>query len=136
MRRSYGRQASLDLLILRTLWQTSAMEPLDVFTGKDLSHRSDELFRDAEQGRLSLITNDGKPAILAVPFDERLLDLGIHRSMALHLFESGQTTLSQSAKVAGLPIVDFLDLLGLAGIPAVDYPPEELEQELEVLRAR
>jgi predicted HTH domain antitoxin len=112
------------------------MEPLDVFAGKDLGHRSDELFRDAEQGRLSLITNDGKPAILAVPFDERLLDLGIHRTMALHLFESGQTTLSQSAKVAGLPIVDFLDLLGLAGIPAVDYPPEELEQELEVLRAR
>ncbi len=112
------------------------MEPLDVFTGKDLSQRSDELFRDAEQGRLSLITKDGKPAILAVPFDERLLDLGLHRAMALHLFESGQTTLSQSAKLAGLPLVDFLELLGSAGIPAVDYPPEDLEQELAVLRAR
>jgi predicted HTH domain antitoxin len=112
------------------------MEPLDVFTVHDLGQRSDELFRDAEEGRLSLITKDGRPAILAVPFDERLLSLGLHRAMALHLFESGQTTLSQSAKLAGLPIVDFLDLLGLAGIPAVDYPPEELEQELEVLRAR
>ncbi|HEX4495239.1 MAG TPA: UPF0175 family protein [Thermoanaerobaculia bacterium] len=112
------------------------MEPLDVFTVKDLSQRSDELFRDAAQGRLSLITKDGRPAILAVPFDERLLDLGIHRAMALNLFESGQATLSQSARVAGLPIVDFLELLSSAGIPAVDYPPEELEQELAVLRAR
>jgi predicted HTH domain antitoxin len=112
------------------------MEPLDVFTVKDLGQRADELLRDAEQGRLSLITKDGKPAILAVPFDTRLLDLGIHRAMALHLFESGQTTLSQSAKIAGLPLVDFLEMLGRAGIPAVDYPPEDLERELEVLRAR
>ena len=56
--------------------------------------------------------------------------------MALCLFESGQTTLSQSAKIAGVALVDFLEMLGRAGIPAVDYPPEELEQELEVLRAR
>jgi predicted HTH domain antitoxin len=112
------------------------MEPLDVFTVHDLGQRSDELFRDAEEGRLSLITKDGRPAILAVPFDERLLSLGLHRAMALHLFESGQTTLSQSAKIAGVPIVDFLDLLGSAGIPAVDYPPEDLDRELEVLRAR
>jgi predicted HTH domain antitoxin len=111
------------------------MEPLDIFTVQDLTERSDDLLRDAEQGRLSLITKDGRPAILAVPFDDRLLDLGIHRAMALHLFESGQATLSQSAKVAGLPIVDFLDLLGQAGIPAVDYPPDELERELEAARA-
>jgi predicted HTH domain antitoxin len=66
---------------------------------------------------------------------EQLLDLGPHQE-ALNLFESGKATLSQSAKIAGLPIVDFLELLSLAGIPAVDYPPEDLEQELEVLRAR
>jgi len=106
------------------------MEPLEVFTVQDLAQRSDDLFRNAEQGRLSLITKDGRPAILAVPFDERLLDHGIHRAMALHLFESGQVTLSQSAKVANLPIVDFLDLLGQAGIPAVDYSPDELERDL------
>jgi predicted HTH domain antitoxin len=64
------------------------------------------------------------------------LDLGFHLATALHLFESGQATLSQSAGIAGLPIVDFLELLSSAGVPAVDYSPEELEQELKVLRAR
>jgi predicted HTH domain antitoxin len=44
----------------------------------------------------------------------------------------GQTTLVQSAKIAGLSLMEFLDLLALTGIPAVDYPPEELAQELEV----
>lgn len=38
--------------------------------------------------------------------------------------------------MAGLPIVDFLDLLERAGIPAVDYSPDELNGELTVLRSR
>jgi predicted HTH domain antitoxin len=118
------------------MWQNLFMEPLDVFTAQDLARRPEDLFRDAEQGKLALIIKDGRPAMVAVPFDERLLDLGIHRAMALHLFESGQATLSQSAKIAGVPLVDFLEMLGRLGIPVVDYPPEDLEGELEVLRAR
>lgn len=112
------------------------MEPLDVFTAQDLARRPEDLFRDAEQGKLALITKDGRPMMVAVPFDDRLLDLGIHRAMAAHLFESGQTTLSQSARIANVPLVDFIEILGRLGIPVIDYPPEELEQELEVLRAR
>ncbi len=110
------------------------MEPLDVFTVQDLSQRSDELLRDAEQGRLSLITENGRPVILAVPFDERLLDHGVHRMMALHLFESGQMTMAQSARLAGQPIAEFIELLGLMGVPAVDYPPGDLARELEASR--
>ena len=108
------------------------MEPLDVFTAKELTERSEELLRDTEQGKLALVTKDGKPVFVAVPFDERLLAHGVHRAIALNLFEMGQTTLVQSAKIAGLSLMEFLDLLALTGIPAVDYPPEELERELEV----
>jgi hypothetical protein len=38
------------------------MEPLDVFTVRDLRQRSGDLLRDAEQGRLALITKHGRPA--------------------------------------------------------------------------
>ncbi len=107
------------------------MDPFDVFTVRDLRQRSGDLLRDAEQGRLSLITKHGRPAILAVPFDERLLEQGIHRNLALHLFETGQATLAQSAKLAGVPVEGFIELLGELGIPAVDYSPEELAEELE-----
>jgi len=110
------------------------MEPLDVFTAQDLARRPEDLFRDAEQGKLALITKDGRPAMVAVPFDERLLDLGIHRTMAVHLFESGQTTLSQSARIAGVSLERFIEILGTLGIPVVDYPPEELEEELKAFR--
>ncbi len=108
------------------------MEHLDVFSVRDLRNKSGELLRDAEAGQISLITKHGKPAILAVPFDERLISQGVHRAMALHLFESHQLTLAQCAKLAGLSLEAFIELLGEVGIPAVDYPPEELEEEMAV----
>ncbi len=109
------------------------METLDVFTARDLRNRSGELLKDAEAGQVSLITKHGKPAILAIPFDNWLLNHGVHRAMALHLFASHQLTLAQSAKVADLSLEAFIELLGEVGIAAVDYPPEELEDELTVV---
>jgi len=110
------------------------MQPFDIFTARDLRNRSGELLKDAEAGRVSLITKHGKPAILAVPFDEHLIESGLHRSMALHLFEAKQVTLAQAAKLAQMSIEDFFDLLGKAGIVAVDYPSDELEDDLEAAR--
>jgi len=107
------------------------MEKLDVFSVRDLRQRTGDLLRDAENGRLVLITKHGRPAFLAVPFDERLLNHGVNKALALHLFQAGHLTLSQASRVAALSIEDFLDLLGEYGIPAVDYPPEDLEDELE-----
>jgi prevent-host-death family protein len=112
------------------------MEPLDVFTVRDLRQRSGDLLRDAEEGRLALITKHGRPAFVAVPFDERLLSLGLHRALALNLVESGQMSVARAAKVAGLPLEEFIELLGRNGIPAVDYPPEELEEELTAASPR
>jgi prevent-host-death family protein len=108
------------------------MKQFDVFTARDLRNRSGELLKDAEEGLISLITKHGKPAILAVPFDKMLLSHGIHRTMALHLFESHQMTLAQSAKIADLSVEAFIELLGEAGIAAVDYLPEELNDEMTV----
>ena len=106
------------------------MDQVDVFSVRDLRQRSGDLLKDAENGHLALITKHGRPSILAVPFDERLLELGVHRALALHLFEKGQLGLVPAAKVAGMSAEEFLALLGEAGIAAVDYPPDELSEEV------
>ena len=49
----------------------------DVFSVRDLRQRSSELVRAAEAGRVSVITKRGKPSALTLPFDRRLLELGI-----------------------------------------------------------
>lgn len=107
------------------------METLDIFSVRDLRTRSGDLLKDAELGQMSLITKHGRPAILALPFDRRLLDQGVHRALALRLFEGRQLTLAQAAKVAGLSLDGFIDLLGSLGLVAVDYPAEDLAAELK-----
>lgn len=108
------------------------MSSLSIFSARDVRQRSGELLRDAEQGHVAIITKHGRPAILAVPFDERLLEVGIHRAMALRLFEQRQVTLVQAARLAVTTPEEFIVLLGEAGIAAVDYPPEELDDEVVV----
>lgn len=101
-----------------------------VFSARDLRIRSGELLRDAEEGRLSIITKHGRPAILALPFDERLLKHGVARALALHLFETGHLTLARAAKLAEMSIEELVTLLGAAGVDAVRYAPDELEAEV------
>ncbi len=110
------------------------MEPVNVFSVRDLRQHSSKLIKDAEQGHLSLITKHGRPAILAIPFDEKLLEFGVQRTLALRLFEKRHLTLAQAAKLAAVPTEDFMVLAGAAGIVVVDYPPDELDKEMAAAR--
>ena len=56
------------------------------------------------------------------------------QTQALRLFESGQVTLARGAQLAGVSLEEFIEILGKAGIAIVDYPPEELADELEAAR--
>jgi predicted HTH domain antitoxin len=64
-------------------------------------------------------------------FYSQLLNLGVNKSLALHLFEKKIVTLSQAAKIAGLSIDDFLDILKGTEIDVVDYPENEVDTDLE-----
>ena len=107
------------------------MQAVDVFTARDLRNRSGELLRGATEGNMAVITKHGKPSILAIPFDSRLLNHGVHKVMALQLFSSGHSTLQQAARFCDMPLEGFISLLGECGIDAVDYPANELDSDLE-----
>lgn len=109
------------------------MNNIDIFSVRDLRLHSGSLIKDAENGQISLITKHGKPAILALPFDEQLLKIGINQNLAIKLFENRLVTLSKAAKIAFLSIEEFTDLLQETGISVVDYSPDELDEEMKVL---
>ena len=106
------------------------MQSFTTYTARELRNLSGEVTKQAELGNLGLITKHGKPIMLTIPFDEVVLALGVHRSLALQLFDAGQLTLAQAAKLADMSLERFIALLGEVGINAVDYPPEELDDEL------
>ena len=105
---------------------------MDVFTVRELREKTGALLRDAERGDVSLVTKHGRPAFLAVPFDKTVIDAGARCAVAAHLIEQGTVTLAQAAKIAGLTVEELLDTLRGTGVTVVDYPPDELDAEVEV----
>jgi antitoxin (DNA-binding transcriptional repressor) of toxin-antitoxin stability system len=98
------------------------------------ARRTGDLMRNTEEGNLSIITKHGRPAILAVPFDDHLLSFGVPRALAVRLYAAELLTLAQAARMAALPVELFLETLGQASVPAVRYAPEELAGEAEIAR--
>lgn len=103
---------------------------VDTFTIRDLRERTGDLIRDAEQGRLSVITKHGRPVFVAVPFDEVLVKEGVMVALAVKLFDDDVVSLGKAAKLAGMPLGEFIDHLGALKIPVVRYGKEELQREL------
>ena len=108
---------------------------METFSIRDLRERTGELVREAEAGHLSVVAKHGRPLFVAVPMDEHLLKEGVAVALAIRLFAEKVVSLGKAAKLARLPIEDFITRLGAMGIPAIDYPPEELDEELAVLGA-
>ena len=50
--------------------------------------------------------------------------------LMVKLFEMGKLSVGQAADLAGYSKPTFIELLGKLGVPVIDYPPEELEQDL------
>jgi len=105
---------------------------MQTFTVRELRERSGDLSREAEAGRLALVTRHGQPLFVSVPFTDELLQAGVHTALAVSLFKSGAVTSARAAKLAGMSLQAFLAHLSAQGIPVADYAPAELEQELAV----
>ena len=86
--------------------------------------------REAESGNVSLVTKHGQPLLLSVPFDEVVVESGVHVSLAVNLFKAGNLSTGMAARVARMSPLQFIELVSNLGIPVVDYPPGELAEEL------
>lgn len=104
---------------------------MDTFTVRDLRERTGELIRDAESGRLSIITKHGRPVFVAVPFDELLIREGVGLALALRLFQQADISLGKAARLAGMKRQEFLAELHRQKIPVTDASESELNEELE-----
>lgn len=50
---------------------------MQTFSIRDLRERSGELSREAEAGRLALVTRHGQPLFVSVPFTDQVLGAGV-----------------------------------------------------------
>ena len=64
---------------------------MEAFASRDLREHPGALVRNAEEGRLSVVSKHGKPLFVAVPFTDALLSAGVSVSVAA------------GAKLSGMP---------------------------------
>jgi predicted HTH domain antitoxin len=91
------------------------------------------LSQSAALGECVLLTNRNTPISLAIPFDERLLNAGVHLDIALKLYEDNALTLVKASKVAGLSVERFMENLEALNIEVVDQSEGELQEDLSVI---
>lgn len=103
---------------------------MDAMSVEELVKHPDKLIEDARNGKLSVVTKDGRPIFMAVPYDGPFAVENIYVAVAARLYENEAVSLGRAAKIAGLSISEFIDRLGALKIPVVRYSAEELEREL------
>jgi predicted HTH domain antitoxin len=91
------------------------------------------LNKSAQAGEVVLLTNRSEPMSLSVPFDDALLQQGVHVDIAVKLFEDGVLTLAKAAKIAKMPMASFMEKLAALDVVVVDQTREELLEDLEGL---
>jgi predicted HTH domain antitoxin len=108
---------------------------MQAFAINELSKHSLEIIREAKQGHLSLIMQNGEPLFISVPFSENLLKHGVYTALAETLYAEGRLSLGKAAKLAGLPIAVFSEHLSNLGIAIVNYDAAELAEELDYFKS-
>ena len=106
---------------------------MDTLTVDDVAEQPTRIIHDVEKGEIALVTKEGRPLFVAVPVDEKLIELGLPLALAIRLYEQETVGLGKAAEIAAVSVGEFIDHLGARRIPVVRYSPEELEQELAVL---
>jgi len=103
---------------------------MESFSIRDLRIRTGDLSRCAEKGDLALITSHGRPLLIGVPFDQELVGHGLKTALAIRLYEQSILSLAKAARIAEVPVEDFLKTLDEAGVDAIQYSTREIAKEL------
>jgi len=60
------------------------------------------------------------------------LEAQIRLMAAMKMFELGKLSSGKAAELAGISRAEFFEMCGRYRVPILNYPPEELQEELEL----
>lgn len=71
--------------------------------------------------------------VVSVKVPEALDEWDVRVASAVELYRVGKVTLKQAADIVGVCVEDFMKILGRRGVSVLNWPPEELKEELKSL---
>ena len=94
-----------------------------------------KLLSDMQSGVIAVVTQDGEPVFMAVPFGASLDPPGVRLELAVSLFNRDQVSVGVASRIAGLSISETIDELGRRRIPVARYTGNEFAEEMKYVRS-
>lgn len=101
-----------------------------------LKNNPTEALRKAHKDIVVVMNRDHPEALMVgIEKDGLLNGQGVRLALATALFRDGNLPLARAARLACLPLAEFIGHLSRLGIPVVRLEAEETERDLETLDA-
>lgn len=84
---------------------------------------------------LVLVMNRNEPDALMIGLkSSKIIDLpGVRKALATALFKDGELSLARAAKLADVPIADFIAHVSRLGIAVINQCDEDVRQDIDTL---
>jgi predicted HTH domain antitoxin len=82
-----------------------------------------------------LVMNRNEPDALMIGLKSaKIIGMpGVRKALATALFKDGDLSLARSAKLADMPLADFIAHVSRLGIPVIDQTAEEVREDMDTL---
>jgi predicted HTH domain antitoxin len=100
----------------------------------ELKNNPSEALRRARKAPVIVMKGDQPEAIIFhLDNDGLLSEAGVRQALASALFKDGHLSLGRAARLADMPLGEFIPFLGSQGIPAITGTAQEVLEDLETL---
>ena len=84
---------------------------------------------------LVLVMNRNEPDALMIGLkSSKIIDLpGVRKALATALFKDGELSLARAAKLADIPVADFIAHVSRLGIAVINQCDEDVRQDIDTL---
>ena len=84
---------------------------------------------------LVLVMNRNEPDTLMIGLkSSKIIGMpGVRKALATALFKDGDLSLARSAKLADMPLADFIAHVSRLGIPVINQTAEDVQQDMDTL---
>lgn len=99
-----------------------------------LKNNPSEALRMAHED-LVLVMNRNEPDALMIGLKSaKIIGMpGVRKALATALFKDGELSLTRSAKLADMPLANFIAHVSRLGIPVINQTAEEVQEDMDTL---
>ena len=108
---------------------------MDTLTVDEVNAQPQRLVADAVRGEPTMVTQDGKPVLMAVPMGAGLDAPEVRLELAVRLFDRDQISVGVAARIAGMSLNNMLSELSRRQIPVVRYSDDDFKDEMKHVHA-